>query len=554
MNTLLEYLKFLYPDCFQSVYQQIEALIAKWRKKIFGFYDWVSERDVLLIAYGDGIRKRGEKPLKTLKRFMDKELAGYINLIHLLPIFPYSSDDGFSVVDFRRIDPALGTWEDIDRLRENYDLMFDAVLNHVSRSSRYFEEFLKCSPKYKNFFITASPAEDYSAVVRPRTTPLFTAFDTAEGRKYVWTTFSSDQIDLNYREPAVLLEMLDILLLYASRGARFIRFDAAGFLWKEKGTTCMHLPQVHILIKLMRLVLQQYAKGCTIITETNVPHRDNISYFGNGRDEAGLVYQFPLPPLTLYAFLSGRADKLTAWAASLEETSKDTTFFNFLASHDGIGMRPVEDILDEEQKKFMVESVLKRGGQVSYRTTQSGSEVPYELNINYLDAVAGDEGDTDMLVRKYMASQCVLLSMAGMPAVYYHSLLGSRNCYEDCRKSGIKRRINREKLDFDRLEEELSDPRSIRSKVLAKYKELISKRKQHPAFHPNSGQKALPLDDRVFALLRGKGEDRILVLINVSGEAFLLKTAYRGRNILDGRTYENNIWMAPYQYLWIKLN
>lgn len=289
--------------------------------------------------------------MQALKTFLDREMEETISGVHLLPMFPYTSDDGFSVQDFREIDPELGTWKDIEALGENYDLMFDAVINHVSKSSVYFQEFLKGNEKYRNFFIVADPDEDYSSVTRPRALPLLTAFETADGEKYVWTTFSEDQIDLNYKEPAVLLEILDILLFYASKGARFLRFDAIGFAWKEKGTTCMHLPQTHELIKLMREVLEECAKGCTIITETNVPHKENISYFGDGTDEAGLVYQFPLPPLTLYSYIVGNAEKLTEWAASLEPTNPQTTYFNFLASHDGIGMRPVEDILSEEERR-----------------------------------------------------------------------------------------------------------------------------------------------------------------------------------------------------------
>lgn len=553
MSKLEQYIRFLYPEQHERVFKGVMDLIEKWKQKPFPSYPWVDNGDVLLITYGDGIKKEGEAPLKTLRRFMDSELKGYLNLIHLLPMFPYTSDDGFSVVDFRKINPDLGDWGDIEALGESYELMFDAVLNHASKSSGYFQEYLKCNPKYRDFFITCDPKADYSMVTRPRTSPLLTAFDTKEGEKYVWTTFSDDQIDLNYKNPDVLLEMLDVLLLYAQKGARFVRFDAIGFAWKEDGTTCMHLPQVHTLVKCMREVLQACAPGCTIITETNVPHKQNISYFGDGHDEAGLVYQFPLPPLTLYSFLSGRADKLSQWAASLEPTTGDTTFFNFLASHDGIGMRPVEDILDDAQKQMMADEALRRGGQIGYRTTPEGKEVPYELNINYLDAVAGDETDRDKMVQKFMASQCILLSFMGLPAIYYHSLLGSRNCYEEVEKSGIKRRINREKLDFDKLLSALYDEGSLRHQVLSRYKALIEKRKEQRAFAPNSPQQVLTLDGRVLSLLRGEGEGRVLALINVSGETVRLNTPYSGTDLLTGKEYHKDIKMSPYEYLWLKL-
>lgn len=554
MKQIKEKLEYLYPDQHETLYQRIEALIADWQGKMNVSYPWVSKEDIMMITYGDGIKKPGENPLKTLKGFLDDQLKDYISAVHLLPMFPYTSDDGFSVSDFRAINPELGDWEDIDHLKENYDLMFDAVANHASKSSVYFQEFLKGTEKYKNFFIAADPDKDYSMVTRPRALPLLTKFETADGAKYIWTTFSEDQIDFNYKDPEVLLEMLDILLLYASKGARFIRFDAIGFAWKEDGTTCMHLPQLHELVKLMRQVLEACVKGCTIITETNVPHKDNISYFGNGYDEAGLVYQFPLPPLTLHSFISGSAAELSKWAASLEPTTEATTYFNFLASHDGIGMRPVEDLLSQAERDQMEQAVLARGGKVSYRNMPDGSQVPYELNINYLDAVAGDETDIDVMVQKFMAAQCVLMSVMGMPGIYYHSLLGSRNSYKDLEASGINRRINREKLDVDQLQAELKDEKSLRSKVLNRYKQMIQIRKQQDAFSPNSPQEVLALDPSVFAFVRGTDSQRVLVLINVSGNPVTLNTNYQGTELFTNRQLVETITMEPYEYMWIKLN
>lgn len=552
MTEMKDRLKFLYPNDYERVDEQVKALIARWKNACGRSYPWVDKNDIMLITYGDGIRKTGEAPLKTLNDFLKEELTGCISAVHLLPMFPYTSDDGFSVSDFRQINPELGDWPEIEALGENFDLMFDAVINHVSKSIPYFTEYLKGSPEYGNFFIEADPAKDYSMVTRPRTLPLLTRFEAAKGTVHIWTTFSEDQIDLNYKEPKVLLEILDILLLYASKGARFIRFDAVGFAWKEDGTTCMHLPQVHELIKLMRQVLEACAGGCTIITETNVPHRDNISYFGSGYDEAGLVYQFPLPPLTLYSYLSGSAKELSAWAASLEPTTPATTYFNFLASHDGIGMRPVEDILDSGQKQMMADEVLKRGGQIGYRVLPDGSEVPYELNINYLDAVAGDEEQLDDIVQKFMSSQCVLMSVMGMPAVYYHSLLGSRNSYRDYEETGIKRRINREKLDAAGLKAELDNPSSLRRKVLDRYREMIRIRRGEDAFIPNSPQQILPLHERLFACLRGAGKEQILVLINVSKETVRVQTGSAGTDLFTGRTVGSEVEVQPYEYLWIK--
>jgi sucrose phosphorylase len=552
-NLVHQNLKVIYPDDCGRVYQAVMKLIEKWRKEHFPRYPrWINEGDILMISYGDAFRREGDRPLKVLKEFMDEEFRDSINLLHLLPLFPFSSDDGFSVIDFREIDPALGTWDDIAELGSNYDLMFDAVINHASRQSSYFRGFAAGEAAWRDFFITADPAADYSRVIRPRTLPLLSPVETAEGKKFVWTTFSDDQIDFNYKNPQVLLEMLDILLLYARRGARFIRFDAVGFIWKEPGTSCMHLPQAHALVKLARAVLQTLAPGCSIITETNVPHRDNISYFGSGHDEAALVYQFPLPPLVLFSFLKENAEALTGWAAALEPTSADTAYFNFLASHDGIGLRPVEDILSAADRDFMARETLNRGGELGRRTLADGSEVPYELNINYLDAVAADAPDDTVRAQKFMASQCILLSMMGLPGIYYHSLLGSRGDRRGCLDSGIKRRINREKLAAPKTLAELRRPGTLRNLVSREYRRLIALRRGIPAFHPNSPQRVRPLAPEVFALERGQPGNEVLVLVNVSGKRVVLETDFPGKDLVSGESCGGRLDLGPWQYRWIK--
>jgi sucrose phosphorylase len=549
-----EHLEFLYPQSFEEVRGGVQRLLDKWRREPFPQYGEPDQGDMVLITYGDALRRRGEPPLRTLKTFLDAEFRGTINLVHLLPMFPYSSDDGFSVIDFREINPELGTWEDIRNLASAYDLMFDAVINHVSRESRYFKGFAAGEREYEDFFISADPKADYSRVIRPRSLPLLTPVKTSGGTRHIWTTFSGDQMDLNYKNPAVLLEILDILLLYARRGARFIRFDAIGFAWKEAGTGCMHLPQVHRMVKLMRAVLQSLAPGCSIITETNVPHRDNISYFGSGHDEAALVYQFPLPPLVLFSFLSQDARRLSEWAASLEPTAAGTAYFNFLASHDGIGLRPVEDILDEGERELLVRETLARGGQIGLRSSPGGGEIPYELNINYLDAIAADLEDDQGRAQKFMASQCILLSVMGMPAVYYHSLFGSRGDGEAYRKTGIKRRINREKFEADALSARLREKGSLPDLVASRYKGLIARRKTLPAFHPGSPQRVLRLAPELFALIRGDGPEEVLVLVNVSGRPVRADTGFSGIDLISGEDCAGSVPLAPWQYRWIGRN
>ncbi|WP_226580974.1 alpha-amylase family glycosyl hydrolase [Acuticoccus sediminis] len=525
---------------------------------------WLDERDVMLITYGDSIRTEGEAPLATLRRFLAAHGGEIITNVHILPFYPWTSDDGFSVKDYRAIDPVLGDWDDVSALAEDVGIMFDGVINHISAESAWFRAFLAGDPTYADYFTVMDPATDLSQVTRPRALPVLTPFETADGVKSVWTTFSADQIDLNYANPDVLIEILDLLIFYAQKGARFIRLDAIGFLWKEVGTTCMHLPQTHAVIKAMRVVLDAAVPGTLIVTETNVPHRDNISYFGDGSDEAQLVYQFPLPPLTLHAFLTGDASRLTGWARSLEPTTPSTTFFNFLASHDGIGVRPAEGILSPEEVAAMADAVVARGGRVSMRSLPGGGEAPYELNITYLDAISAPGEDDDTRLAKFMAAQTILLSVVGIPGIYVHSLLGSHNDLEGLARTGRARSINREKLDLAGLEAALADPANLRNRVLSAFRERLTLRAARPAFAPNAAQRVLSLDDRVFSLMRETGGDRVWVAVNVTAGPVALSVPTADLGFAPGRSVSllggtapiigaetTELTLAPYEAAWI---
>lgn len=519
------------PESGLNVGRLVAGLIEKWSlaqqdREIGQPPAALTERDVLLITYADQVYQAGESPLRTLAGFATRALKGAVSGIHLLPFYPWSSDDGFSVKDFLKVDPTLGSWGDVERLGADFDLMFDGVFNHVSAQGEWFRGFLAGEPGCCDFFISVEGDPDLSRVVRPRTLPLLTEFKSVAGPKRIWTTFSADQVDLNFKNPAVLLRVLEALLFYVARGARFIRLDAIAFLWKEIGTTCLHLPQTHAIIRLMRAVLDEVAPHVLLITETNVPHLDNVSYFGNGSDEAQLVYNFALPPLVLHSLQSGNAAALTHWAQSLSLPSDRVAFFNFLASHDGVGLNPVRGILTEGQIEQLVQSTLDHGGFISYKAMPDGSRQPYELNINYLDALSNPAapGPLDDVVRKFLTAQAVLLSLQGMPGVYFHSLFGSRGDRAGAQASGMPRRINREKLNLAQLETALADRGSLRSGIFARYHSLLRVRQQHPAFSPRAPQRVLSLDARVFTVLRQSrdGTDTVLCLQNVSPESVTL--------------------------------
>ena len=462
----------------------------------------VSERDTIMITYGDQFQGPEASPMSYLYRFLDEETEGAISGVHILPFFPYSSDDGFSVRDYRQVNPEMGSWADVERIGSEYSLMVDLVLNHCSAESRWFYGFLEGEQPYTEYFITVAKDADVSRVVRPRSHPLLTTFETVEGTKWVWTTFSSDQVDLNFSSPRVLEEMLDVLLLYVQHGARIIRLDAIAYLWKELGHPSIHHPKTHLMVQLFRAVIEDIAPWVVIITETNVPHEENLSYFGDGHNEAHMVYNFSLPPLVLDAFLREDTGHLSDWAATIERPSDDVTFFNFLASHDGIGLLPARGILSEDEIGAMIETVSARGGRISYKSTPDG-EVPYEINVNYLSAVTDPNVPTEQRARAFLASQAIMLSMAGVPGVYVHSLLGSTNWEQGIEQTGSNRSINREKLDYDSLIDELSGEDTLRRHVFEGYRRMLQVRAAEGAFHPSADQTVLEAGRQVFALLRG---------------------------------------------------
>lgn len=546
--SIRKHLECLYgPEHAASTASRLEALLARFQRE---FRDdagargrGLNQRDALLITYADQLREPGAAPLQTLADFAARHLCDVVSGIHLLPFYPWSSDDGFSVKDYFAVEPAYGTWDDIARFRPRFDLMFDAVFNHLSAQGDWFQRFLRDDPAFRHFFVTVAGDPDLSQVIRPRALPLLTEFPTAAGPKKVWTTFSADQVDLNFRNPAVLLATLEALLLYVRNGARFIRLDAIAFLWKEIGTTCLHRPQTHRVVQLMRAVLDAVAPGVRIITETNVPHADNLSYFGDGTNEAHLVYNFALPPLVLHSMQTGNAAKLTRWAQSLALPSPQVTFFNFLASHDGIGLNPARGILSDAEIDVLVARTLQHGGLISYKHLADGSQIPYEMNINYLDALSNPTANepVELAARKFLTAQAILLSLQGVPGIYFHSLFGSRGDRAGADTSGIPRRINREKLQRARLETELADATSLRAAVFAGQRELLRQRCAHPAFSPAAPQQVLELDPRVFAVLRQSPDatDRMLCLHNVSGETAVVHAG--------GGQHET---LTPFSFAW----
>ncbi len=520
------------------------------------------QNDVYLITYADMVQAEGEAPLQTLRRFCSEYLRGAVNTVHLLPFYPWSSDDGFSVIDYRQVQADYGTWADIEQLGRDFGLMFDFVLNHCSAKSAWFRDFLTGIAPARWYFLQMDPETDLAEVVRPRTSPLLTKSRTRDGEAHVWTTFSEDQVDLNWQNPDVLFEFIDILFLYLSKGARVLRLDAVAFLWKEIGTNCIHLPQTHEVVKLFNDICETVAPNTIIITETNVPHEENVSYFGE-LDEAHMVYNFSLPPLLLHALLTANSAFLTKWASTLAYPGEGCTYFNFTASHDGVGVRPVQGILPEAELQTLVKAVRERDGYVSMRAMPDGSESPYELNITYA-ATLGEPGDEALGRERFLCSQAEALSLKGIPGVYFHSLMGTPNNRTEAEATGIKRRINRLKYQRNDLEALLNRD-GPQQQIFQRYQQLLRRRANQPAFHPDAEQRIHDMGESFFVIERTSisGNQTIFCVFNFTAEpqtlvnpvsSDLLRSAKKFYDIVSGKTLSSGkkgLTMQPYQAMWL---
>lgn len=532
-----------------------------------------TERDVVLITYGDLIVSEGRSPLRTLADFAEVFFRGVVTTLHLLPFFPYSSDRGFSVLSFEEVDPRLGTWEEIAELEASFKLMFDGVFNHVSAASYWFQQYLAGDPELRGYFtgfgsLDAVDEELTQRVLRPRTTPLLHPFQAIDGPRWVWTTFSADQVDLNFSNPKVLLKIIEILLYYVRRGADLIRLDAVTYLWDELGTTSAHLAQTHEVVKLLRDALDVVAPHVGLVTETNVPHEDNVTYFGDGTDEAQMVYNFALPPLVLHAIQRGDASVLSRWATSLSPPSDTTAFLNLLDSHDGIGVMGARGVLSDQEIDDMCESARRHGGFVSYRTDAAGADAPYELNITWFSALNLPDGGEplSLQVDRFIASRSIALALRGVPGIYLPSLFGHRNDVEAVFREGSLRSINRSAIDEAKLLDAFADPSSIPARIAERYLHLLEIRVAEPAFHPIADQVVVELDRRVFAVLRTPADGpAVLAMVNLSADhvAVEVELAPLGLAVGDlidvaggctigARGGRAAVDLAPYQVSWIR--
>ena len=566
LDTVTDHLSRIYPDHdIQKIAKQaIDTMGLSQSESPCTLHQnkW-SQKDAWVITYGDSIRKKGQPPLQTLKYFTDQYFKDSISGLHILPFFPYSSDEGFSVINYAQVNDSLGGWEDIESIGNDYDLMSDLVINHCSQQSRWFENFRQRKDPGKDYFLEADPEDNTSDVVRPRTSPLLRETRTLEGDKHVWCTFSHDQVDLNFKNPDVFIEMALIIKRYLEQGVKIFRLDAVAFLWKELGTPCVHLPQTHEFIRLFRTLIEAHSPDAIIITETNVPLHENLSYLGNA-NEAHAVYNFSLPPLLIHALITGTSEHLKRWQMSMPPAQNGTFYFNFIASHDGVGLRPINGLLDQQEIDKLINTMQNFGARVSWRSVANGKNEPYEINVSLFDALQGTTAGPDRWqLDRFICAHAIMFALEGIPGIYIHSMLGTQNDHERLELTNHNRNINRHKWSLEELEKQLNTPKNHHRVVLDAMTDLLKLRTQQKAFHPNAVQYTLHLGDNVFGFWR-QSTDRqqsIFCIHNLSDNdidipvsSINLVSTQEWSDLVTGKQLNENLdslHLTPYQCVWL---
>ena len=522
----------------------------------------ISEKTSLVISYGDNIYSSQSSSMKIFQKFFQKNLEKLFDTIHFLPFYPSSSDSGFAVKDHYQIDKKIGNWSDLKKISKSKKIMADVVINHASARGLWFKNFLKRKKPGKDYFLTVNSKFNTSKVVRPRDHKLLKKIKIFKKNDYLWRTFSPDQIDLNFKNPSVLLRFIKIIIYLINNGVTIFRLDAIAYLWKQNGTKCINLSQTHEIIKLLRVVTSLLNIQTLIITETNLPEKENLSYFGKN-NEANWVYNFSLPPLLIHAFLFENSSYLNQWSRKLPSTKHGNCYLNFIASHDGIGIRPTEGILNEKTLNSFLKRLKKNGSRFSYRKVKNKLKKVYEANITVFDALKKSDFDPKGLffLERYISAHAIMVSFEGVPAVYFNSLFGKSNDEAKYIITGNNRDVNRYKWNFNNITTKLRDKKSKQSIFYRNIGALLEIKRKQKAFHPNASRININLGPKIFCFKRISKDKKqsIICMTNLSSKIQTpnFKKIGNYRDLLNSNLKfreGTSLILKPFQTVWLTNN
>lgn len=448
------------------------------------------ENKVMLITYPDSI---GEN-LKDLSSFMNKYLSKAIGGIHILPFFPSTGDRGFAPTRYDMADENFGDWSDIKRLSEDYYLMFDFMVNHISKQSHYFQDFVEHGKqsKYKDLFIDVQEFfpedrptdEDIDLIYKRKDKPPFQEVTFANGEStQVWNTFGEEQIDLDVTKAITLEYIQETFEDFKANGASIIRLDAFAYAIKKLDTNCFFVePEVFELLETVDKMAGD--QGLTILPEIHEHY--TIQHKLSDRDY--YIYDFALPMVVLYSLYSGKTDRLAAWL--MKSPMKQ---FTTLDTHDGIGVVDAKDILTDEEIDYTSEKLYSVGANVKkiYSSEAYNNLDIYQINSTYYSALGEDDFD-------YFVARAIQIFAPGIPQIYYVGLLAGKNDIELLEATKEGRNINRHYYSLAEAEEELE--RGVVKDILM----LCEFRNQSSAFDLD-GSIAVTTEDENSILITRKG-------------------------------------------------
>lgn len=487
-------------------------------------HNWfLSQQWVGMALYSDGFADNLQG-LKSKLHYL-QELG--INMVHVMPVLdcpPGRSDGGYAVRDFRRIDERIGTLEDIDALSETMHkrdmlLTLDVVLNHTSDEHEWAQRARRGEQKYQDYFYVFDNRdmpdifEETMPEIFPEISPGNFTWDEAMG-KWVMTSFNSYQWDLNYSNPSVLIEMLDIILFWANHGADILRLDAVAFLWKKIGSTCQNEREAHLILQLLKDCCQVTAPGVLFIAEAIVAPVEVIKYFGEdaiNAKECEIAYNATYMALLWDAVATKNAELLYRGIKSLPDKLERATWLNYIRCHDDIGL----GFDDADIHLAGYEPAAHRRFLVDYYTGNYADSPargrPFAANVKTGDArisgtlaslvglesaqESGDEEAIDAAINIILLLNSMILSFGGIPLLYYGDEIGTLNDYgyqQDESKLNDSRWIHRPIIDWQKAELR-NQPGSVEYRIFTALKKLIAVRKEIPAFADFNGREMLDL-------------------------------------------------------------
>ena len=449
------------------------------------------ENKCMLITYSDSMGNH----LKDLQTVLDLYFSKAIGGVHILPFFPSSGDRGFAPMDYHKVEPEFGDWKDIEALSENYYLMFDYMINHISAQSEYYKDFVqnKDASKYKDLFIRfkdfweqGEPTPEQVDVIykrKPRAPYTIAYFADGTSEK-VWCTFDEEQIDINCKSETAKEFIKDNLTTLCEHGASLIRLDAFAYATKKAGSSCFFIePDVWDFLKECEQIVEPY--GAQLLPEIH----EHYSMQLRSAQKDYYVYDFALPFLLLHAIYYKEVKYLKNW---LEICPRKQ--FTTLDTHDGIGVVDVKDLLPEEEIEKTKEDIFKFGANVKkiYNTAAYNNLDIYQVNCSYFSAL-GDNEDA------YLFARAIQFFAPGIPQVYYVGLLAGKNDLQLLEETKIGRNINRHYYSLEEIKEQ------VQTSVVQKLIKLMEFRNIHPSF---AGEFEIEQKESTLHIIRTYGEDK----------------------------------------------